>query len=763
MNFLDFLSETSQNKTIVFAFGRFQPPTIGHGLLIKKVIDLAKSLRADHVIYASKTQDSKKNPLSVKQKVFYLRRMFPNAKFSPAEDNTRTFIEVLKFFDKTGYKNVVMVAGSDRILEYQKLIDRYNGKDFNFTSVKVVSAGERDPDADGAAGMSGTKMREAAIKNDFESFRTGIPSTLSDKETKSLMNAIRLSMNIREFVDWDINNKFNFLVSEGVHDKGIFKAVFLAGAPGSGKDYVLNNTLAGHGLTEINSDNALEYMMDRDNLDMKMPDSEEEARNLIRGRAKNITDLKERLAIYGRNGLIINGTGDDHNKIAKIKKRLEELGYETSMVCVLTSDEVSKQRNIDRGQRGGRTVPEKIRKSKWDGVQESRPEYAKLFRNNYIEYDNSDDLRVASPEIKDAKQEEQMQIFKKIREFTQKPVKNEKATSWIATELNKKENLVVPQKQSELSVNTNSSAYEEAMKMGLQYYGFGRYGTDGKVTYHSVHDKLVKVGQYKQPEKSSDIKYTPSMQYGTKQKEKFEKAKQSSKLPKDIKKEDVDTELEMFLTEAVTFTIQADTPEELKKTLHLIKSEDEEEKVEEQKSLTDFSAFNLLTLGTGIIKEEMEKCKYILDRFGKPRKFILRKEAAKEAHTKKGEVVKVPNGYYVKLTENEDVINTEKFIQEETTCNTRTTIGRNTNSKKESIIKTENYQNKEKINEIDFGTEVGMPLAGYNKEKIDRKTGKAVTELTGDETGASIGDQKTDELQKQGISLQTFKTKRGNF
>jgi len=335
MKFRDFLTE-NKNSTIVAAFGRFNVPTIGHGLLAKKVVDTAKSVKADHIVYASRTQDAKKNPLDVDTKVKYLKKMFPGINFKAANEDVRTFIEMAAKLSEEGYKNLVMIAGSDRIEEYQKLLDKYNGKDFKFNSIKVVSAGERDPDADGAAGMSGTKMREAAIKGDFKAFRSGIPKTLSDKETKELMDKVRKIMIKEEF---NINEAFAEILTEGVHDKAIFKAVFLAGGPGSGKDYVLDNTLAGHGLTEINSDKALEFLMDKEGLDKTMPASENEKKDIVRGRAKNITELRQKLALLGRNGLIINGTGDDVEKITKIKKKLEEIGYDSSMVVVNTADE----------------------------------------------------------------------------------------------------------------------------------------------------------------------------------------------------------------------------------------------------------------------------------------------------------------------------------------------------------------------------------------------------------------------------------------
>lgn len=758
MQFSEYLAEATKNKTVVFAFGRFNPPTIGHELLVKKVTDTAKQIRADHIIYASRSQDSKKNPLSVQQKVSYLRRMFPNVNFAAANEDVRTFIEVAKYLDKQGYKNIVMVAGSDRISEYEKLLAKYNGKEFNFDSTKVVSAGERDPDAEGASGASGTKMREAAIKNDFESFRRGIPKSLSDKETRALMNAIRLAMNVREFVETDLNTKFEKLISEGVHDKAIFKAVFLSGGPGSGKDYVLDNTLAGHGLVEINSDKALEFLMDKGNLDKRMPESEREMRDMVRGRAKSVTELKQRLALLGRNGLIINGTGDDFDKVDKIKKRLEELGYETSMVTVNTADEVSQKRNVERGQRGGRTVPEDIRKSKWDGVQANRPKFAELFRGNYHEFDNSEDLRSADPKVVEAKKNEMLEIFKKIKDFTTKPAKHPNAQTWIANELNKKDSLKVSTKGAKMAPQSESGAYDQAMKLGLQYMGFGRYGKGGKVTHHSVHDKLIEVGKYKAPEE----KKMPVP--GTSQTKKVKKVK-----------EDVDSEFETFINEAVTFTIKADTPDELKKTLQLIKSEDEVEDVEEQYALSSTDAFDALTLGTGMVRESVETPKYLTDKNGKPRKFMIRRSASKEAHTKQGEVEKVGNYYLVKLKENTDVSVSKEFIQEGTNRPINTdgattsydstgSVGALSDSTHEKkTLSQVKGKIKSKINEIDFGTEVGMPLAGYNKEKIDRKIGKAVTEISGDETGASNGDQRANELQKQGISLQTFKAKRGNF
>jgi phosphopantetheine adenylyltransferase len=196
------------SKKIVFAFGRFQPPTTGHELLVNAVKKIASAQKADHVIYASRTQDKKSNPLPVDRKVYYLKRMFPNTNFVAANDEVRTFIEAAKALNKK-YKNLVMVAGSDRVPDYKKFLDKYNGTEFKFDTIEVVSAGERDPDSDTAAGMSGTKMREAAKKGDFVTFKRGLPHTLTELDGKRLMNEIRQGMGVevvKEQIKFETDN-----------------------------------------------------------------------------------------------------------------------------------------------------------------------------------------------------------------------------------------------------------------------------------------------------------------------------------------------------------------------------------------------------------------------------------------------------------------------------------------------------------------------------------------------------------------------------
>ena len=183
------------SKTVVLAFGRFNPPTIGHELLIKAVKKVAKTHNADHSIYASRTTDSKKNPLTVDKKVKYLKLMFSGTNFVAANEQERTFLEAAKHLNKK-YKNIIMVAGSDRVQEFTRLLNAYNGKEFKYDTVEVVSAGERDPDADDASGMSASKMRALASKGDYAEFKKGLPSSIRDIDGRRLMNDVRQGMGL---------------------------------------------------------------------------------------------------------------------------------------------------------------------------------------------------------------------------------------------------------------------------------------------------------------------------------------------------------------------------------------------------------------------------------------------------------------------------------------------------------------------------------------------------------------------------------------
>ncbi len=193
-----------QKDNVVFTFGRFNPPTTGHEKLIQKVKSVAGS--QPYRIYPSQSQNQKKDPLPHALKIAYMRKMFPkHARNIVADKDSRTAIDIaVKLYDE-GFKNLTMVVGSDRVKEFERLLKTYNGVGgkrhgyYKFDNINVVSAGERDPDAEGVEGMSASKMRKAASDGDLDSFQQGLPSGF--KDAKKLYLDVRKYMGIREQKD----------------------------------------------------------------------------------------------------------------------------------------------------------------------------------------------------------------------------------------------------------------------------------------------------------------------------------------------------------------------------------------------------------------------------------------------------------------------------------------------------------------------------------------------------------------------------------
>ena len=191
-----------KGDTAIFTFGRFNPPTVGHEKLVVAVANVARREGGDYFVYPSHSQDSKKNPLDQTTKIRYMKKMFSKHKTNIISSTGRNALEIASELHDKEYTNLVMVVGSDRVKDFQSLLDRYNGDEnkahgfYDFNSIKVVSAGERDPDAEGVSGMSASKMREAAVEGDYKTFRKGTPSSLSDKDTKLMFNDIRKGMRL---------------------------------------------------------------------------------------------------------------------------------------------------------------------------------------------------------------------------------------------------------------------------------------------------------------------------------------------------------------------------------------------------------------------------------------------------------------------------------------------------------------------------------------------------------------------------------------
>ena len=188
--------ETATSETLTLAFGRFNPPTVGHEKLLKMASKTAAG--GDLKIYPSRTQDAKKNPLDPDMKVSYMRKMFPDFEKNIVNDEEmRSIFNVLQAADGE-YKNVTIIVGSDRQAEFENLATKYNGELYNFDEIRVVSAGVRDADAEGVEGMSASKMRKAVADDDFEAFKRGVPASVKDADAQALFDAVRTGMGVKK-------------------------------------------------------------------------------------------------------------------------------------------------------------------------------------------------------------------------------------------------------------------------------------------------------------------------------------------------------------------------------------------------------------------------------------------------------------------------------------------------------------------------------------------------------------------------------------
>ena len=212
-------------------------------------------------------------------------------------------------------------------------------------------------------------------------------------------------------------------LQEGVYDPNILKAFFLAGGPGSGKSYVVKRGTGGLGMKIVNSDDVFEKYLKDAGLSMKMPKSEEEPRDKLRARAKQVTAARQANYIEGRLGLIIDGTGHDYDKIATQATNLKQLGYDVHMIFVNTSLDTALERNAKRD----RSVPESITIKSWNDVQKNMGKFSQYFRQNFLVVDNNDsDEDVMGP------------VFKQVRALARKKVQNRTGQKWIAMELQKR-------------------------------------------------------------------------------------------------------------------------------------------------------------------------------------------------------------------------------------------------------------------------------------------------------------------------------------
>ncbi len=394
--FLQKLFEEEQTENpVVMAFGRMNPPTIGHEKLVNRVKDIASDYKAPHHIILSHSSDAKKNPLDSKNKIKHAKRFFPDANIESATKELPTFLHHAHRLNALGHDHLIMVAGSDRISEYDRLLHHYNGENsknpkalFHFKKIEIKSAGHRDPDAEGAEGMSASKMREHAKNNDFQSFRQGIPAHVHEKHAKELFSDVRKGMGIHENVN-----------------HGLFKAIFICGGPGSGKDVIIRESIGDFAATEVNTTIALNVF-----------------ERVVQERYRDISNtiLKEKKPI------VINCNSNDEFKIVEIKEELQKLGYETMFIFVNTSNDVSKERNLKLE----RVLSESVRREKWETTQNLISTLKEEFEI-FIEYDNSMNINEATHfELSD--REEEIHLMKETVDlFFDMPVKSKTANQWL--------------------------------------------------------------------------------------------------------------------------------------------------------------------------------------------------------------------------------------------------------------------------------------------------------------------------------------------
>ena len=388
-SFLELMEE--ETKSVAVLFGRMNPPTKGHEENVNGLKDLASKHNADHVVIASHSHDPKKNPLSPEDKLKHLKRAFPGTNVKVASKEKPTILHHAADLYNQGYTHLHVVGGGDRVDEYKRLLNQYNGKEgrhglYNFKKITVHSTGERK------SGVSGTDMRNHVKNNNYSEFKKNLPTNIqkNEKHSRELFHDVRKGMGVYEHAD-----------------RGMFKALFLVGGPGSGKDVIIHEAVAEKNAVEINANKAYDFLMDKKKLSEDSKDGQFNA-------------------IKNRSALIINGASDDRAKIASIKEELEELGYTSMMVFVNTTNEVSQIRNNQHS----RIISEQIRNEKWLRSQDNLDYFYESF-DYFLEFDNSINLQSSDLLVKEAKQNEISDICNEISYFFKTKSINESARDWL--------------------------------------------------------------------------------------------------------------------------------------------------------------------------------------------------------------------------------------------------------------------------------------------------------------------------------------------
>jgi predicted kinase len=418
--FNKFLIEAT-DKGAVFSFGRFNPPTTGHAKLVDKLKQ--ESSGYTPLIFTSHSTDTKKNPLTHKDKIKFLRKFFGRI---IVDSQTRTVFEIAVELHNQKYNKIKMVVGSDRIREFEMLLKKYNGVKarhgyYKFDDILVVSAGERDPDADDTSGMSASKLRGLAQDGRYDEFAEGVP-TRNKKDKELLYKAVRKGMGIAE------GNlptyMYEDLITEGVYDPGTFKAVFFSGGPGSGKSTVVDAlSLKSLGLKLVNTDKAFELGLKKAGMTLDLRGADFDRVDPIRAKAKKVTGKGMDMYMDGRLGLIFDTTSANLSKIKQYKEMLDGIGYECKMIHVSTSLANAQKRNAERP----RKLPPEIVEKDWNNSTRNMIALQRIFKGDFSHVSNDDDLQ--------SLQTKANKLYSKLMTWTTSFPSNKLAKKWKDQEL----------------------------------------------------------------------------------------------------------------------------------------------------------------------------------------------------------------------------------------------------------------------------------------------------------------------------------------
>lgn len=213
-----------EGPAVVITFGKFNPPSVGHENLLAAVQEQAEELEAEYRIYPSRISDKKQNPLDFKAKYNILQNVFPDYAENIIDDpeNGDNIYDILQSLHDEGYQHVIIVCGDENVKKYEKIAEKYNGTVYDFYGVEVVGAGMEDPDTDKTQGITSSMMRKAALENDYETFKQGIPGDVSKKEARAIYMQVRKSMSLKEDL-WKIAPSLDLEnLREEYYQKNIF-------------------------------------------------------------------------------------------------------------------------------------------------------------------------------------------------------------------------------------------------------------------------------------------------------------------------------------------------------------------------------------------------------------------------------------------------------------------------------------------------------------------------------------------------------------